>query len=299
MTPKNAHRLDRFSQIAVATAQMALADAGLAASDAVSSGMGIYTGSALGGIAFAEDQHAIFVDRGIRAVSPMLALSVFGGASSCNIAIELGLTGPSVANANSCASGTIAIGEAAPHPGRPHRGDARRWRGGASGAAHLVPSTSSGCSPGATTIPPPRPARSIVTATGSSWPRVGLPWCWRGSSRTARRAHLCRSVRLRHDERRVSHDGAASGRRPGGARHHTGPGRRRCARDSDRLRERTPPRQCLTTRSSAWPFGRRSVHMPTRSVSGTKDSTVTRRDRRHGDGGLRDRAGAGPPSRHR
>ena len=111
MTPKKAHRLDRFSQIALASALMALADAGLA--DAVPSGMGIYTGSALGGIAFAEEQHVVFVNRGIRAVSPMLALSVFGGASSCNIAIELGLNGPSVANANSCASGTIAIGEAA------------------------------------------------------------------------------------------------------------------------------------------------------------------------------------------
>jgi 3-oxoacyl-[acyl-carrier-protein] synthase II len=111
MTPKKAHRLDRFSQIALAAALMALADAGLA--DAAACGMGIYTGSALGGIAFAEDQHVIFMERGVRAVSPMLALSVFGGASSCNIAIELGLTGPSVANANSCASGTIAIGEAA------------------------------------------------------------------------------------------------------------------------------------------------------------------------------------------
>ncbi len=113
MTPKKAHRLDRFSQFALASALMALADAGMPRPDASSCGMGIYTGSALGGIAFAEDQHAVFVDRGIRAVSPMLALSVFGGASSCNIAIELGLTGPSVANANSCASGTIAIGEAA------------------------------------------------------------------------------------------------------------------------------------------------------------------------------------------
>jgi 3-oxoacyl-[acyl-carrier-protein] synthase II len=112
MTPKKAHRLDRFSQIALACAQMAVVDAGLtSARDA--EGMGIYTGSALGGIAFAEEQHVVFVDRGIRAVSPMLALSVFGGASSCNIAIELGLSGPSVANANSCASGTIAIGEAA------------------------------------------------------------------------------------------------------------------------------------------------------------------------------------------
>jgi 3-oxoacyl-[acyl-carrier-protein] synthase II len=110
MTPKKAHRLDRFSQIALGSALMALADAGLA--DATPGNMGIYTGSALGGIAFAEDQHGGFLRRGIRAVSPMLALSVFGGASSCNIAIELGLHGPSVANANSCASGTIAIGEA-------------------------------------------------------------------------------------------------------------------------------------------------------------------------------------------
>lgn len=113
MTPKKAYRLDRFSQIALACSLMAIADAGLSAGDASAAGMGIYTGSALGGIAFAEDQHAVFVNRGIRAVSPMLALSVFGGASSCNIAIELGLTGPTVANANSCASGTIAIGEAA------------------------------------------------------------------------------------------------------------------------------------------------------------------------------------------
>jgi 3-oxoacyl-[acyl-carrier-protein] synthase II len=113
MTPKKAHRLDRFSQIALACALMALADSGLSTADAAAAGMGIYTGSALGGIAFAEQQHGVFVERGIRAVSPMLALSVFGGASSCNIAIELGLTGPTVANANSCASGTIAIGEAA------------------------------------------------------------------------------------------------------------------------------------------------------------------------------------------
>ena len=111
MTPKMGRRLDRFSQIALASALMALADSGLG--DVAGSGMGIYTGSALGGIAFAEDQHVVFMNRGIRAVSPMLALSVFGGASSCNIAIELGLNGPSVANANSCASGTIAIGEAA------------------------------------------------------------------------------------------------------------------------------------------------------------------------------------------
>ncbi|CAA9566826.1 MAG: 3-oxoacyl-[acyl-carrier-protein] synthase, KASII [uncultured Thermomicrobiales bacterium] len=113
MDPRKAHRLDRFSQLSLACALMALSDSGLSKTEAERAGMGIYTGSALGGIAFAETQHEVYVARGLRAVSPMLALSVFGGASSCNIAIELGLTGPSIANANSCASGAIAIGEAA------------------------------------------------------------------------------------------------------------------------------------------------------------------------------------------
>ena len=41
-----------------------------------------------------------------------MALAVFGGAASCNIAIELGAMGPNSTNAMSCASGTIAIGDA-------------------------------------------------------------------------------------------------------------------------------------------------------------------------------------------
>jgi 3-oxoacyl-[acyl-carrier-protein] synthase II len=45
-------------------------------------------------------------------VDPSLALNVFGGASSCNVAIEFGLCGPNVTNAMSCASGTIAVGDA-------------------------------------------------------------------------------------------------------------------------------------------------------------------------------------------
>ena len=45
-------------------------------------------------------------------MNPALALAVFGGAGSSNVAIELGLRGPSIANSNSCASGAMAIGEA-------------------------------------------------------------------------------------------------------------------------------------------------------------------------------------------
>jgi 3-oxoacyl-[acyl-carrier-protein] synthase II len=42
----------------------------------------------------------------------MLAVTVFGAAASCNIAIEFGITGPNTANCNSCAAGTMAIGDA-------------------------------------------------------------------------------------------------------------------------------------------------------------------------------------------
>ncbi|HEX9283841.1 MAG TPA: beta-ketoacyl synthase N-terminal-like domain-containing protein, partial [Gemmatimonadales bacterium] len=45
-------------------------------------------------------------------LDPALALAVFPGAASCNIAIEFGFTGPNSTNAMSCASGTIAVGEA-------------------------------------------------------------------------------------------------------------------------------------------------------------------------------------------
>src|SRR5207249_6224046 len=51
----------------------------------------------------------VFYEKGLKAIDPALALMVFAGAASCNIAIELGVQGPNSTNAMSCASGTIAI----------------------------------------------------------------------------------------------------------------------------------------------------------------------------------------------
>src|SRR5207247_1832804 len=73
---------------------------------------GAMMGSALGGVAFAESQVAGFHRDGPRGLDPALALAVFPGAASCNIAIEFGFTGPNSTNAMSCASGTIAVGDA-------------------------------------------------------------------------------------------------------------------------------------------------------------------------------------------
>jgi 3-oxoacyl-[acyl-carrier-protein] synthase II len=109
--PRRARRLDRFSQFAVAASQQALADSGFDPSGCRDS-VGVYVGSALGGVSYGEEQHQVFIENGVKAVSPLTALAVFGGAGPSNVAIELGLHGPALGNANSCASGTVAIGEA-------------------------------------------------------------------------------------------------------------------------------------------------------------------------------------------
>lgn len=108
---RRARRLDRFSQFAIVAAQQAVADAGLTTCDFGENG-GVYVGSALGGIAYGEEQHAAFVGGGLRATSPTTALAVFGGAGAANVAMALDIRGPALGNANSCASGAIAIGEA-------------------------------------------------------------------------------------------------------------------------------------------------------------------------------------------
>jgi 3-oxoacyl-[acyl-carrier-protein] synthase II len=109
---KKVKRLDRYGTFSIASARLAAEDAGLDMAREDRERVGVFMGSALGGIRFAEEQLGVFLTQGIRAVEPGLALGVFGGSSSCNIAIELGAMGPNNSNAMSCASGTIAVGEA-------------------------------------------------------------------------------------------------------------------------------------------------------------------------------------------
>jgi 3-oxoacyl-[acyl-carrier-protein] synthase II len=115
MPPKTARQLDRFSQFGMVAGRLALDDAGLrpgADGAPDRDRIGIYLGSALGGIAYAESQHERYLERGIRQVAPNLALAVFGGAAPANLGIALDVHGPILSTANSCASGAVALGEA-------------------------------------------------------------------------------------------------------------------------------------------------------------------------------------------
>ncbi|MFZ5825126.1 MAG: beta-ketoacyl-[acyl-carrier-protein] synthase family protein, partial [Bacillota bacterium] len=107
---KQLGRMDRFVQFSLVSAMQALGDAGITPSELHPERVGVFMGSALGGVGFGEEQHAAFMGGGLRAVNPGLALTVFGGAASCAIAIHYGFQGPNETNGMSCASGAIAVG---------------------------------------------------------------------------------------------------------------------------------------------------------------------------------------------
>jgi 3-oxoacyl-[acyl-carrier-protein] synthase II len=111
MEERRVKRLDRFGQFTVACARLAVEDAELNLAAEDRERIGSTMGTALGGVGFAELQFDVFRNDGIKSVSPTLATNVFGGAASCNIAIEFGVQGPNTTNAMSCASGTMGIGE--------------------------------------------------------------------------------------------------------------------------------------------------------------------------------------------
>src|SRR5437016_12342303 len=106
-------RLDRYAQFAVASAKLALDDAGLEYSrEHPQDRIGVSFGTALGGVCKAEEQYIRFLKKGARGVQPTLAVQVFGGSAHSNIAIAFGFRGVGTTNSNSCASGTVSVGEA-------------------------------------------------------------------------------------------------------------------------------------------------------------------------------------------
>jgi 3-oxoacyl-[acyl-carrier-protein] synthase II len=112
-TPQRIKRLDRYAQFAVASARLALDDAGIEYSpEHPQDRIGVSFGTALAGVCKAEDQHIRYLKKGIHGINPLLAIQVFGGSAHSNIAIECGFRGVGTTNSNSCASGTISVGEA-------------------------------------------------------------------------------------------------------------------------------------------------------------------------------------------
>jgi 3-oxoacyl-[acyl-carrier-protein] synthase II len=111
MDRNRARRTERYAQFSLAASRQAIEDAALVPGSEDPDRVGVLMGSALGGVAYGENQFTGYVHKGVRGVDPMLALAVFNGAASCNVAIEFGFTGINSTNGMSCASGAIAIGD--------------------------------------------------------------------------------------------------------------------------------------------------------------------------------------------
>src|SRR5436305_9659688 len=112
-SPHRLKRLDRYAQFAVVSAQMALDDAHIEYSrEKPQDRIGVSFGTALGGVCKAEEQYLRYLKKGARGVQSTLAVQVFGGSAHSNVAIEFGFRGVGTTNSNSCASGTVSVGEA-------------------------------------------------------------------------------------------------------------------------------------------------------------------------------------------
>lgn len=112
MSAKSVRRMDRFSQFAVACVRMALDDSKLEITQDNSFKVGIALGSALGGFPMAEEQYAIFMEKGLKRVDPLLAIKPFSGGSASQVSIEFGIRGYSNTIGGGCAVGSDSVGYA-------------------------------------------------------------------------------------------------------------------------------------------------------------------------------------------
>lgn len=109
---KEAKRLDRFSQFALAAAEQALENSQLQLDNIDLERLGVYVGSGIGGIQSLVDNVNVLNKRGPARVSPSLVPMMISNAAAAQISIKLGAQGPSLSPVTACSIGNTSIGEA-------------------------------------------------------------------------------------------------------------------------------------------------------------------------------------------
>jgi 3-oxoacyl-[acyl-carrier-protein] synthase II len=111
--PKDSRRADRYSQLAMAAARMAISDAGLLeVSDAQAERCGVMIGSGIGGLKSLEDQHTVLITKGPSRISPFMIPMMISNMASGLVSMEFGWRGPNFAPVSACSTAAHAIGEA-------------------------------------------------------------------------------------------------------------------------------------------------------------------------------------------
>lgn len=110
--PREAKRLDRFSQLGLYAAIEAVEDSGIDFSRVASERAGVVVGSGIGGIQTIEDGAFVLRDRGPDRLSPFTVPRLMVNAATGHISIRFGLRGPASAHATACASSGHALADA-------------------------------------------------------------------------------------------------------------------------------------------------------------------------------------------
>ena len=113
MERKEVRRRDQFIQFGIAAGVQAIEDAGLPKVPDDAHRYGIAVGSGIGGLQTIEDTHSVLIKRGPRRISPFFVPATVINMVSGNLSITYGYTGPNLALATACTTGTHCIGLAA------------------------------------------------------------------------------------------------------------------------------------------------------------------------------------------
>jgi 3-oxoacyl-[acyl-carrier-protein] synthase II len=110
---REARRMDRFCQFAVAAAQEAVQHARLSIDEENRDRIGVLVGTGIGGIGTLLEQVEVMREKGPERVSPFLVPMMIADNAAGTIAIRMGVRGPNAAFVTACATGSNAVGEAA------------------------------------------------------------------------------------------------------------------------------------------------------------------------------------------
>ena len=109
---REARKMARFTQFAVAAAEEAVRDSGLALQDTERARFGVILSSGIGGLPTIEEEHTRGQQRGFEKVSPYFVPMSIGNMAAGQVAIRFGLQGLCSCPTTACAGGTNAIGDA-------------------------------------------------------------------------------------------------------------------------------------------------------------------------------------------
>jgi len=109
---KDARRMDRFAQLAIAASLQAIEQAGLQINSMNQDNIGVIIGSGIGGLTTLFEQTRVLLEKGPDKVSPFLAPMMIVDMAAAQVSITLGVKGPNLCITSACSSGSDAIGAA-------------------------------------------------------------------------------------------------------------------------------------------------------------------------------------------